>query len=201
MTYIQNLTKNFVRDHVNGFLTDNVSIVSAAKKDVGGIYNTNDKITFLMGVLEACNKEHENHNANPCGNPHCPYDDAILYVSYHLNQELEQLGVKVNEDTFTPEDKVVAEDKIEQIINELQTLKNGQQIIYDELVKEFSELKELIYLGKKKWYNALLGTGVNMAASGVVSEATAKPILNIITKDIVNPFIDVVKDSFSQLTQ
>lgn len=200
MTYIQNLTKNFIRDNVIGFLTNSTSIVSAAKRDVGEIYNTNDKITFLTAVIDACNKEHESHNANPCRNPDCPYDDAILYVSYHLNQELEQLGFKVNEDTFTPEDKAIAEDKIEQIINELQTIKDSQQIIYDELVKEFSELKELIYLGKKKWHNTLLGTGVNMAASGVVSEATAKPILNIITKDIVNPFIDVIKDNFSQLT-
>ena len=57
MTYIQNLTKNFIRDNVIGFLTNSTSIVSAAKRDVGEIYNTNDKITFLFLKVAVFSRE------------------------------------------------------------------------------------------------------------------------------------------------
>jgi hypothetical protein len=200
MPYIQKTIENFSRDSITDNLTNHLSIVLLAKKTINTIYKANDKIRILTGILEASNKEYENHVAN-CRTPNCPYDEAITYISYQLNQELERLGVVINEDAFTCEEKIVAEDKIQQIINELQTLKDGQQIIYDKVVKEFNELKDLIYLGKDKWYKTLLGTSVNLVASGVVSEATAKPILNIITKDVLNPFIDMIKDNVSQLTQ
>jgi hypothetical protein len=35
-------------------------------------------------------------------------------------------------------------------LKKIQTLKDGQQIIYDQIAKDIEELKELYYLGKEK---------------------------------------------------
>ena len=39
--------------------------------------------------------------------------------------------------------------KLDKILSDLQTLKNGQQIIYEDLKEEIESLKELYILGKK----------------------------------------------------
>lgn len=57
-------------------------------------------------------------------------------------------------------------------------MKHGQQIIYEELTDEINELKNLLFLGKKKWYQLLVGKSVEMVASGIVSETVVKGILD-----------------------
>lgn len=59
-------------------------------------------------------------------------------------------------------------------------MKAGQQVIYDDLLKEINELKELYFLGKKKWHQILVGKGVDMVSSGIISETVSKQIINSI---------------------
>ena len=93
---------------------------------------------------------------------------------------MEGLDVVVNEDTFTVEKKNKSDEKLDQILNQMEELKLGHQIIYDDLINEINELRELYFLGKKKWYQMLAGKIVDMTVSGIVSETISKQILDSI---------------------
>jgi predicted RNase H-like nuclease (RuvC/YqgF family) len=133
-----------------------------------------DKIKFINVVLERNNSEYEIHKLE-CNNPiNCDENEAYENIAYDLTQELKSIGVQISGDAFTMEEKNKAESNIEQILNDL---KNGQEVIYEDLMKEISELRELFFLGKKTWFQLLLGKGVEMVASGIVSETISKQII------------------------
>ena len=68
-------------------------------------------------------------------------------------------------------------------MNKIEELKLGQQIIYDDLLQEINELRELYFLGKRKWYQILAGKFVDMTVSGVISESISKEIIESIKPD------------------
>lgn len=65
----------------------------------------------------------------------------------------------------------------------VQNIQQGQEVIFEE----FIELRELFFLGKKKWYQLLIGKSFDMTLSGIVSETLSKQI------------IELVKDSLPKL--
>lgn len=61
--------------------------------------------------------------------------------------KLDELGKYFNSDTFTQEEKENAESKLDAILQDLSSLKAGQQVIFEDL----NELRELYYLDNKNW--------------------------------------------------
>jgi len=152
-------------------------LIDAVKDKLYDIDNQFDKIKFVKYVLEDNIAKYEKHKP-VCKKPDtCQINFGHETISYYLTQELGRLGVQLNEDTFTEEEKEMAESKLDQILKDLKEVKAGQQVIYEDLLKEVEELKELYFLGKKKWYQLLIGKSVDMAASGVVSETISKGII------------------------
>ena len=68
-------------------------------------------------------------------------------------------------------------------MSKIEELKLGHQIIYDDLLHEINELRELYFLGKRKWYQILAGKFVDMTVSGVISESISKEIIDSIKPD------------------
>jgi hypothetical protein len=163
---------------------DSDDIISSTRNKLYEIDNVLDKIKFLNIVLDTNSSKYDKHK-KVCRDPEtCGINASHEEVTYFLGQELSRLGVCINDDTFTVDDKMEAEDKLDKIISEIQTLKDGHQIIYDQLVNEITELKELYYLGKKKWYRQLIGTGAEMAVGGIISETVSKKIIEIVKGEI-----------------
>ena len=157
-------------------------LLSSAKDKVYDIDNPLDKIKFINFLLDRNNADYEKHKPK-CSDPeNCRYNYAYENIAYYLTQELNRLGVHFDEDTFTEEEKGSAESKLDKILKDLEEVKLGQQVIYEDLTKEINELRELFFLGKKKWYQLLVGKSVDMVASGVVSEVVSKQIIEEVKK-------------------
>jgi hypothetical protein len=180
MDIILKKATRFADNHYNGGVSRYKEILDAVTEQVSAIDNPLDKIKFLNVVLERNNNDYEKHKPL-CGDPeNCTKNYAYENVAYFLTQELNRLGVQFNEDAFSDTDKQEAESKLDKILSQLADLKIGQQIIYEDLNKEINELKDLYFLGKKKWYQLLIGKTAEMVTSGIVSETVAKEIINTV---------------------
>ena len=177
MDIIIKQAKRFSENHYDGGVSDYREIIGGAQEKLLGIDNSLDQIKFINVVLEKNSSEYEEHK-KVCRNPEdCDKNFAFENIEYYLTQELNRLGVSFNEDAFTNDEKQDAASKLEKVISDLNDLKLGQEVIYEDLIKEISELKDLYFLGKKKWHQLLIGKTAEMVASGIVSETIAKQII------------------------
>lgn len=161
-------------------------ILSDVRNKASDIDNKLDRIKFLNVVLEKNKSIYESHKL-VCKKPtECQQNENHETISYYLVQELNRLDVHFEEDVFTEEEKATANDKLDKILEELAFLKNGQQLIYEDLINEINELRSLHFLGKKKWYQLLLGKSTDMVLSGIVSETVSKEIITTIKEAIPN---------------
>ena len=180
MSIIKKIARqSFDRNIEYGF--DNYNdVINKIRYSANDINPKLDKIKFLNIHLDLVNEKYEKHLL-VCKNPEkCQENTDYESIAYFLRQELEVLDVVVNEDTFTAEEKNKSDEKLDQILNQMEELKLGHQIIYDDLINEINELRELYFLGKKKWYQMLAGKIVDMTVSGIVSETISKQILDSI---------------------
>jgi hypothetical protein len=184
MDIITKKAKRFADNYFMDGVRQYDELLSAAKKEVYSIDNPLDQIKYLNFLLDRNNSDYESHKPR-CQDPeNCQYNEAYENIAYYLTQELNRLGVQFNDDTFTQEEKENADTKLDQILKDLNEVKLGQQIIYEELTKEINELRELYFLGKKKWYQLFIGKSVDMVASGIVSETISKQIIEEFKKNL-----------------
>ncbi len=185
MDVITNFADKFVQRHLNGRINKYTEIIEAARKQVYDIDNQLDKIKFLNIILEGNNKAYDRHKPE-CNAPNtCQTNLAHESITYFLAQELSRLGVQLNKDTFTVDEKETADIKLDKILKDLEELKMGHQIIYDDLKKELEELKELHFLGKKKWHQLLVGKCLEMVTSGIISDTVSKQIISTVEPTFV----------------
>lgn len=67
---------------------------------------------------------------------------------------------------------------LDKVLQEIKDLKEDHKVKFDTLNAEIEELKNLFILGKKNWRQMAAGKFGEMVFGGVISEATAKPILH-----------------------
>jgi|GEM_PF-1278696 len=106
------------------------------------------------------------------------------YISFNGIREL-IVGKKYDRvyrptDPFTFEEMHAADAKLDAILEELQKLKAGQEVIWTDIREDIEELKNLYSLGKKNWRQLLLGKIAEMVASGIVSDTASKAVEEII---------------------
>lgn len=186
MTIIEKFARESIQNNIEYGIDDYKDSISKIKTKIYDFDDTLDKIKFLSLHIDAVNKLYNEHLPK-CNNPEeCDINFQCESLLYFLRQEIGKYGVNVNEDTFTVEQKVEAEDKLDKILKQIEELKLGHQIIYDDLTNEISELKELYFLGKKKWHQMLAGKIVDMTVSGLVSETLSKQILDSLKPNFRN---------------
>jgi hypothetical protein len=148
--------------------------------------NQLDKIKFIDTHIDLVNEEYQKH-LKTCKNPeNCGENEKAETLMFYLQQELINLGVQIDNDTFTYDEKASKDSQLEEILKQLNELKAGQQVIYDDVLKEIQELKELYFLGKKKWHQLLAGKIIEMTAGGIISETISKDLLSTIKPTISN---------------
>jgi len=154
------------------------SILNEVKETLVEIDSKRDKIKYLTTLLEANKIAYEEHKPK-CEKPdNCVQNFGFESITYYLGQELTRLGLKFNDDAFTISEVEKIEVNFEQIFRDLSELKLGQEIIYDDLVRELNELRELYYLGKKNWIQLLVGKSIEMVANQIISETISKQIIS-----------------------
>lgn len=135
-----------------------------------------DKLEFLRKLRIICSEDGENHMKTCKG---CGYERKIENGLFVIDQEIKSINafyVFEVEDSniFSPEEESKQDDRINKIMEELQKLGFGQQIIFDEL----EELKNLYKLGKKNWLQLLKGKLVDATSQKIIDATVVKVIFD-----------------------
>jgi hypothetical protein len=159
-----------------------------------------DKIAFIEECLIKIREAKDEHLVT-CTNPlKChevaSYDNMIFFTE----QELEDNGIS-NKDILSTSDSITLTSKLDDLIAELRNLQNdvdslkvGQQITYDDFIEQFENLKKQTYLDKKTWRQVFIGKLFEMTLSGVISDTLSKKIMEL--------FGDVLStDTIKKLTE
>lgn len=107
--------------------------------------------------------------------------DAQLTVNGKIYVENKLKQSKPNYESIC-DDKEIINSKIDDLMEKLEKLGFGQEIIYDEL----EELKELyIHLNKKNWGELVKGKIIDLGLQQIINEDIMKLIYNSITNDVL----------------
>ncbi|HEY4064129.1 MAG TPA: hypothetical protein VGM30_19620 [Puia sp.] len=112
-----------------------------------------------------------------------------VYYQYITFPGIEQLIVaksydhyRIPPEPFTFEEMKTAnaglDAMIKKILEEFNILKLGQEAIWTDIRNDIEELKSLYSLGKKNWWQLLIGKLTEMTTSGIISETLSKTILD-----------------------
>lgn len=166
-----------------------IELIESAKSELLKIYEPLEKIKFLQYIIDENIKSMESHLVE-CKHQHCARIQNHQKIDYFLSQELKSLGVFGDKDSFASTEKIELNKKIDKILCDLQDLKDGQRIIYEDLSDQLTELKNLYFLGKKKWHQIMVGKVLEMTLSGIISQS--------LSKDIITGLYDISKQILNQ---
>ena len=153
-------------------------IVDALKSELTNYYKQPDKLVFIEQVEQKIIEARDEH-IKTCSNRFAckeveDYDSMIFFAK----QELEKNGI-VDTDTFKRSEIIELNTKLDQLFREIEILKTGHIIIYDDLIAEFDKLRSQYYLDKKTWRQVFFGKIFEMTLSGAISETVSKKIVEI----------------------
>lgn len=184
--YIESFAEEITSRYIEHGIGDENKLISKVRNELYEIKSEQDKLGLLTIVLEANEKEYQRHLNDDCTDPKvCGTNKRHQRVAYYLQQELEELGININADHFTWEEKTQCNTQLDDLI---ETLKSSNQLLSEQLEilrGEIEELKNLYVLGKKNWKQLVLGKTGEMVLSGVISEEVSKPLINL-AKDILS---------------
>ena len=188
--YIQSLADEIIRFEIKDGISEEDKLISKVRSELYEIKSEKDKFGLLTLILEANETEYQDH-LKSCKNPkNCIDNKKHQRVEYFLQQELDELGFNRNIDHFSSEEKEFCNSKLDEILSTI--IATGE--VLDENIQalrsEVEELKTLYMLGKKNWKQQLAGKLTDMTVSGVLSDLTAKPIIN----NVLKPGVDFISD-------
>ena len=127
--------------------------------------------------------EYDNHMLVCKTKDNCSINEFYENTLFFLQEELEELEEKLTPEDFTKIQRKTINDTLQFIVEDLNKIKLGQELTYNDLLEEFEELKDLYYLRKKNWMQLFQGKVTGMVAGGVISETVSKEIVKILTEN------------------
>jgi len=147
------------------------------------------KIEFVEFVIRKAKIAFDDHLPKCTSKNNCAVNKYYENTLFFLQEELEELETELHPEDFSRDEKTSLNQTLQKIVEDLNTIKLGQQITYDDVKDEFEELKDLYYLNKKNWVQLFTGKLSEMVAGGVISETISKNLAEIINnsyKDLIN---------------
>ena len=183
--YINTLANDISTEYLKHGIDDENELIKEVRGELYEIKSEQDKLGLLSIILEANENAFQVH-LETCKNlKDCTTNKKHQRVAYFLQQELREIDFQSSDDYFSYSEKEKCNEKLDEI---LQTIVNANEVVFDHvetLRKEFEELKNLYILGKKNWKQQFAGKMTDMVASGVISEMTAKPLIeNVLSKSL-----------------
>jgi|SRR5690554_3689792 len=179
MNIIKEQANDFLErtSHMNGQYNDYMDKVNSKLYD---FRKDRYKIEFMHYLMQSLKNDEENH-AKHCKNPiTCTESKFYRQILFLLTEELEEIKKSTDEDPFFENDKSEINAKLDEILAQYQTLKNGQEIIYEDLSKELNAMKEYFFLDRKTWSQLFVGKLTTMVYSGVITQTVSKEIVEMI---------------------
>lgn len=144
------------------------------------------KLEFLDFLMTLLKKGFDNHllvcqhknEKNVC-NVNKNYENSLFFIQNERDEVIEYLP----KTEFNLQERSEINDSLKKILDDLNKIKIGQEITYDDIVQELNELKEFYFLNKKHWSQMLIGRLTEMVASGIISETISKEIVETVFKN------------------
>jgi hypothetical protein len=145
-----------------------------------------EKLDFLRIIRPKFNDDLLNHKSictDTSGD--CFSENALRNVVFIIDQEIDNLNESYtyevpSSERLSPEEESKLTDVINQILNSLNRLEHGQEIIFNEI----DDLKSNYDLGKKKWYKLFFGTVSSAVVDKIIDETVAAKIVGILQDGI-----------------
>ena len=162
------------------FLGGNPGLEPRLRSAISDLFEDYEKLICIIELLNFLIREENNLKENINFNTKSPGQIAngfnkIRYVLYSLAKT--NANYVFDKNTFTSDEVVNIESKINDIIYKLERLEAGQEIIFNEfeLVKshitdEFENLKSLPVLGKKTFYQIVFGKIATFTGNKIADE-------------------------------
>lgn len=179
--HIENLSDQIKHRYLRAGVRDAKQLITVVRSELNEIKSEKDQIDLLTQILEENELKYQEHLKECTNLEECKKNKNHDEVNYLLQQELEELGIGAS-DNFTYEEKEKCNEKLEEVI---QNLINSNKLVYDQLdllKSEIEELKTMYVLGKKNWRQQFAGKMKYMVTSGVITHATAEPIIENVLK-------------------
>lgn len=138
------------------------------------------KIEFVEYIISKAKIAFDDHLPICTSKNNCAVNKYYENTLFFLQEELEELESELNPEDFSRDEKTSLNQTLQKIVEDLNTIKLGQQITYDDVKDEFEELKALYYLNKKTWVQLFTGKLSELVAGGVISETISKDLAEII---------------------
>lgn len=178
MDVISQKAKDFCNHNIVDLITLD-SVIEKSITELDSFFELADKLHFLNSVHDIHFKDLQGHevHCNICRKKpdQCEYK-ATRYFLHRIVTEIKK--IQSQSESFDESELKKVQEKLDKILRDLELIKDGQEITYDDFSQEFSELKSCTHLGKKKWRQMLLGKMVEMTMSGIISQTVSKNILN-----------------------
>lgn len=183
---------NIVKRHADEFLKGQRAIATARKfiEDVDerlwDYTKDSHKVIFLDHLLNKFRVDYDRHVEKCTWNQKSRCPNEIMYedILFFLQNKIEEIEDVLDPLELSREDRYQISETLNKILQEINLLKLGQEITYDDLSEEFVELRENMHLSKKNWQELFIGKLNNMVISGVVSETVSKKIVEIATENM-----------------
>jgi hypothetical protein len=176
---------------------EKISVESIAKKSK----LSESKVSFYLGLLNDYGEFYrgasylDTNDSARINSIDVSGTDAIFYTYIHFTSIEDLILLKVNKsrpiqkELFLPVEQIELSNRLDAMLSDLETLKNGHEIIWTDMKEQMDELKTLFHLGKKSWYQLARAKFAEMFAGGIVSSLFSNPFsaqIEPLIKELMN---------------
>jgi hypothetical protein len=182
---------NLIQEQAKEFLSRNFTEGDDAKEFVQSVRSelleyrkVSHQLVFIDEILVRIKRKADAHSevCTYSGKGKCPKNFSFENILFFLQNERDELIELIPVTDYTPFERDQISNSLQQILSELQTVKDGQEITYDDLSNAINELKENYFLGKKTFTQLMTGKLAEMVASGVIGETVSKEIVQVVSR-------------------
>lgn len=186
MNVVNEIAKEFGENRYR-YANNVKEFISEVKTELNDFRNEKDKLIFLTTIKNSVKLDYDEHFSECKNKSECGELKDHLKTIYYLDNQIQSFGInQKSENEFSENEKNNYSLKLDKIISDIEILKQGQELTYNDLLNEIGELKELYFLGKRNWKQLLAGKIIEMVTGGVLSETVSKELIElteIVTKN------------------
>lgn len=140
------------------------------------------KVQFLDRLIYLYKESYDTHliDCKAKVKSDCPSNQMHEDILFFLQEELENFDNTLDNQEFSLKDKIIANEAFEKSLYEINLIKLGQEITYEDLIEEIQDLRNFYFLNKKNWTEMFIGKLTQMVATGIIGETVSKEIVNFI---------------------
>ena len=173
-------TRGYIKTSRNG-----KDIIDDVRSTLYDYKKTSYKIQFVERLIYLYKDSYDKHllTCNATDKSECPSNRFHEDILFFLQEELEEFETILDNNEFSQSEKQLYDEKLEKILYEINLLKLGQEITFEDFKTEFEELKDYYFLNKKNWSEMFIGKMTQMVASGIIGETVSKEIVNFLKEN------------------